>query len=171
MIGTDISETALDQAEKSCRDLPPDVRVEFLFDDIITTKLEPDQFDVIIDRGCYHSICVFATKQYIENMMKLLKDTGKIVLKTMSSKETRFLTHDNIGGKTIPMPYPFTPEKLREAFADHFNIEKIEDTVFFSSSTDEPGRAYLTILSKKTNGQFTGNKPDVGFHSRNTGKG
>ena len=152
VVGTDISETALSKANESAKALPASVKVNFLLDDIITTSLEPNQFDVIIDRGCFHSICLFSTKQYIENMLKLLKDTGKIVLKTMSSKETRYLEHDYIGDKPIPMPYPFTPDKLRAAFENHFNIEKIADTVFYSTVIDEPAKAYLTILSKKMPG-------------------
>lgn len=149
VVGTDISTTALSQAEKAREQLPKDLKLEFILDDIVTTNMGANQFDVIIDRGCFHSICMFSANEYIENMKKLLKSTGKIVLKTMSSKETRFLEYDYVGNKPIPMPYPFTPEILTEAFKNHFNIEKIEDTVFYSSVTDEPGKAYLTILSKK----------------------
>lgn len=149
VLGTDISKIALSKAQEARAKLPKDVKVEFAVDDIVTTSLEPDQFDVIIDRGCFHSICVFSAKEYIENMNKLLKDNGKIVLKTMSSKETRFLQYDRVGDKPIPMPYPFTPDILRETFEDHFNIEKIEDSLFYSTVTDEPGKALLTILSKK----------------------
>jgi len=149
VLGTDISKIALSKAQEAREKLPKDIKLEFAVDDIVTTRLESDQFDLIIDRGCFHSICVFSAKEYIKNMKELLKDTGKILLKTMSSKETRFLEYDRIGDKPVPMPYPFTPDILRKTFEAHFNIEKIEDTVFYSTVTDEPGKALLTILSKK----------------------
>ncbi len=149
VVGTDVSETALEKAKEAARNLPQGCQIEFLLDDVVTTDLPPQQFDLIIDRGCFHSICAFSSKEYIANIKKILKDSGKLLLKTMSVKETRFVDYDVIGGKRIPMPFRFTEEELRKIFSAEFDIDRIEDSFFYSSVVDEPGRAYLTILSKK----------------------
>jgi len=39
------------------------------------------------------------------------------------------------------MPFPFTPDILKDTFKKDSVIEKIEESVFYSSVTDIPGKA------------------------------
>ncbi|NQY35002.1 MAG: class I SAM-dependent methyltransferase [Alteromonadaceae bacterium] len=149
VVGTDVSTTALNQAIELAKDLPAETKLEFLIDDILDTKLNDEQFDLIIDRGCFHSICCISTKKYIACLKRLLKPGGKIILKTMSLKEQRFVGYDTFAGQQIPMPYRFDEEILRNIFSAHFTIEKIEDSFFYSSVVNPPAQAILTILSNK----------------------
>jgi cyclopropane fatty-acyl-phospholipid synthase-like methyltransferase len=149
VVGTDVSSTALEQARKSSKGLPVDARLSFVLDDIVETKLEPSQFDLIIDRAVFHAVCVFAAHAYIKNLAKLLKLDGRVILKVMSHKESHFVNSDVVGGRAIPMPYRFTERELRAVFERDFEIEKLEDSVFYSSVLEEPAKAYLAILSKR----------------------
>ena len=80
VVGTDVSTTALNQAIELAKDLPAETKLEFLIDDILDTKLNDEQFDLIIDRGCFHSICCISTKKYIACLKRLLKPGGKLVI-------------------------------------------------------------------------------------------
>jgi len=149
VVGSDISETALAKAKNQVAGLPRQTQIAFVFDDILDSKLEPGQFDLIFDRGCFHSVCCISTKKYIANLLKLLKPEGKVLLKTMSLQETRFSDYDVFAGQKIPMPYRFDDEILHNVFSESFHIEKITDSYFYSSVIKPPARAKLTILSKK----------------------
>jgi cyclopropane fatty-acyl-phospholipid synthase-like methyltransferase len=149
VVGTDVSHTALSKAISITKTLTKDIKLNFIIDDILNTKLVEEQFDLILDRGCFHSICCISTKKYIENLNTLLKPNGKIILKTMSLKENRFISFDTFAGQRIPMPYRFDEEIIRNIFTDHFTINTIEDSYFYSSVVSPPAKAMLTILTKK----------------------
>lgn len=149
VVGTDISHTALNKAIALAEEQSIKIKPNFLIDDILETKLAGNQFDLILDRGCFHSICCISTKKYIANLKKILKPGGKIILKTMSLKENRFSTFDSFAGRKVPMPYRFDEEIIRNVFNDHFIIDSIEDSFFYSSVITPPAQAMLTILSKK----------------------
>ncbi len=149
LVGTDISETALNKARDLAKKLPAGTKIEFVLDDVLVTKLAKNQFDYILDRGCFHSVCYFGAKEYIENVYRLLKPDGKIILKTMSAKETRFVNYDEFHGKQMLMPCRFDKALVEKIFSTFFNIEKIEDSFFYSAHVNPPAQAVLTVLSKK----------------------
>ncbi|WP_281558412.1 class I SAM-dependent methyltransferase [Thalassomonas sp. RHCl1] len=149
VVGSDISQTALAQAKNKTKTLPWQTQVEFVLDDVLDSRLAPAQFDLILDRGCFHSVCCISTKKYIANVLKLLKADGKVLLKTMSLQERRFSDYDIFAGQKIPMPYRFDDEILHNVFAEHFHIEKITDSYFYSSVIKPPAQAKLVVLSKK----------------------
>ena len=148
VVGSDISQTALNKAIEAAKKLPNDAKLEFIIDDILESKIT-EQFDLIIDRGCFHSICCISTKKYIANIQKLLKPQGKLLLKTMSLEEKRFEMYDEFAGQRIPMPYRFDNEIINNIFAEKFNIEKLQDSFFYSTVIDPPAKAKLTLLSIK----------------------
>ena len=145
--GTDVSETALRKARANLAGEEAGLAVEFVLDDIVSTRLPADRFDVILDRACFHGIYHFGKERYVENVLRILKPRGIVLLKTMSAAEERFNDHDTIGSLTVPMPRHFDRQLLRDTFADFFAIHDIRDSFFYSSNLDRPARAYLTILS------------------------
>ena len=145
--GTDVSETALGEARANLAREEARLAVEFVLDDIVSTRLPADRFDVILDRGCFHSIYHFGKEQYVENVLRILKPQGIVLLKTMSAEEERFAGHDTFGNLTVPMPRHFDRQLLRDTFADFFAVHDIRDSFFYSSNLERPARAYLTILS------------------------
>lgn len=145
VVGTDISETALQKAELAAKSSGLD-SVQFLFDDITCSRLPDAEFDVILDRGCFHSICCFAGVEYVQQVLRLLKPEGVLLLKTMSDQEHRFVEYNQIGSQKIPMPYHFSPQQLRRALEGYFKILAIHESYFYSQVTTPPARAYLSIM-------------------------
>jgi SAM-dependent methyltransferase len=153
VVGTDISETALESAKhaaaRAAADSAAGIAIEFLIDDIAESRLDENQFDLVLDRGCYHSIASFNHEEYVASIRRILRREGVLLLKTMSSEEKRFITYDKVGGREVQMPFHFTAEQLRKLMSPHFDIEQLRDSFFFSSVLDEPARARFVILRNK----------------------
>jgi SAM-dependent methyltransferase len=145
VVGTDISGTALVQA-KAAASREDGIEVQFLLDDITASALRENQFDLILDRGCYHSVCCFQHLDYVAGVKRVLKPRGILLLKTMSSEEKRFVTFDTFENKSIQMPLHFTREVLEESLSPHFDVQEIRDSYFFSAVVDPPARARFAIL-------------------------
>lgn len=145
VVGTDVSETALEQAERAAGD-EDGLAISFLIDDITETALAENQFDLVLDRGCYHSICTFHHYEYVAAIKRVLRPGGVLLLKTMSSDETRYVNYDTIGNKQVQMPYHFTREKLEELMSPQFEVQEIRDSYFYSKVINPAARARFTIL-------------------------
>ena len=145
VVGTDVSETALQQAVIAAS-REDELAIDFLIDDITETALEENRFDLVLDRGCYHSICTFHHYEYVAGIRRILKPGGILLLKTMSSDERRYVNYDTIGNKSVQMPYHFTREKLEKLLSPHFEVQEIRDSFFYSNVVDPPARARFSIL-------------------------
>jgi SAM-dependent methyltransferase len=148
VVGTDISETALEKAKLAAAG-EPGLTISFLLDDIAESRLGDNQFDLALDRGCYHSICSFNHEEYVGSLRRVLRPGGVLLLKTMSSEEQRFITFDEVGGRKVQMPFHFTAEQLQKLLSPHFGIEQLRDSYFYSSVLDEPARARFVILRNR----------------------
>ena len=145
VIGTDISETALERARLAASK-ETDLAISFLIDDIAESRLDDSQFDLVLDRGCYCSICSFNHEEYVASVRRVLKPGGVLLLKTMSSEDQRFIAYDKVGGREVQMPFHFTAEQLQKLMSPHFVIEQMRDSYFYSSVLDEPARARFVIM-------------------------
>ena len=66
VVGTDVSRTALEKAERTASKYSG-LDLTFVYDDVLESKLEPQSFDVIFDRGCFHSLYGWIDSQdYVE---------------------------------------------------------------------------------------------------------
>jgi SAM-dependent methyltransferase len=145
VVGTDISETALERAKLAAAS-EPKLAISFLLDDIAESRLNDSMFDLVLDRGCYCSICSFNHEEYVANVGRVLRPGGVFLLKTMSSEEARYMSYDKVGGREVQMPFHFTEKQLQTLFSPHFVIEQIRDSFFYSSTRDEPARARFVIM-------------------------
>jgi len=145
VVATDISETALERAKLAAAG-ETGLAISFLIDDIAESRLEANQFDLVVDRGCYDSICSFNHEEYVASVRRVLKAGGVLLLKTMSSEEQRFMAYDKVGGREVQMPFHFTAEQLQKLMSPHFVIEQLQDSFFYSSVLDEPAQARFAIL-------------------------
>ena len=145
VVATEVSDTALAMARRAAA-LEPALTITFLMDDIAESRLADEQFDVVIDRGCYHSICSFNHEEYVANVRRVTRPGGVVLLKVMSSDESRFATFEEIDGRKVQLPFHFTAEQLRRLFAPHFVIEQLRDSHFQSSVLAEPARAHFVVL-------------------------
>ncbi len=148
VVGTDISETALAVAKHAVA-AEGGLAISFLLDDIAESRLADNQFDLVLDRGCYHSIASFNHEEYVASIRRVLRPGGVLLLKTMSSEEKRFITYDKFGGREVQMPFHFTTEQLQKLMAPNFVIEEMRDSFFYSSVLDEPARARFVIMRNR----------------------
>ena len=148
VVGTEISETALDKAKLAAAG-QPGLALSFQFDDIANSRLGDSQFDVVLDRGCYHCICSFNHEEYVASVQRVLRPGGVLLLKVMSSEEKRYMSYDKVGGREVQMPFHFTEKQLQTLMSPHFDIEQIRDSYFYSSTRDEPARARLVIMRNR----------------------
>ncbi len=146
LVGTDISETAIKQAKLALGG-EQGLQIEFLLDDISASNLSENRFDLVLDRGCYHSICMFNHYEYVASIKRILRPGGTLLLKIMSSEEGRFVNYDKFGDKLIQMPYHFEKKQILDLISPHFGIEEIRDSFFYSSVFDPPAKARFLIVS------------------------
>lgn len=147
VVATEISETALSMAQRAAA-ADAGLALRFLIDDIAESRLEDAQFDLVIDRGCYHSICSFDHEEYVATLLRVLRPGGAVLLKVMHGDERRFVSHDVVDGRKVQMPFHFSAEQLRKLFAPHFAIEALRDSLFHSSVIEDPARAHFVVLRK-----------------------
>lgn len=145
VVGTDVSDTALERARLAAA-RETGLAISFLNDDIAESRLDDSQFDVVLDRGCYCSICSFNHEEYVATVRRVLRPRGVLLLKTMSSEDQRFIAYDKVGGREVQMPFHFTEKQLQTLMSPHFVIEQMRDSYFYSSVLDEPARARFVIL-------------------------
>jgi len=145
VVGTDISETALARAKLAAAS-EPELAISFMIDDIAESRLNDNQFDLVLDRGCYCSICSFNHEEYVASVRRVLRPGGVFLLKTMSSEDQRFMAYDKVGGREVQMPFHFTAEQLQKLMSPYFAIEQMRDSYFYSSVLDEPARARFLIM-------------------------
>ena len=133
--GVDISPTAVRKAsERSSRE---GKRVEFLQDDILHTRLHGRRFEVVVDRGCFHTLPVESRTVYVKTISSLLEDRGVLLLKCFSHRQP---------GKDGP--YRLTPEEIRDEFGKNFEVLSLRDSIFLGNHKPPP-KALYAILRKR----------------------
>jgi SAM-dependent methyltransferase len=146
VIGTDISQTALDQAKALAANYEG-LTLEFQYDDVLDSQLSPGSFDAIFDRGCFHSLYGFiGASGYTNGVLRLLKPGGILVLKMMNDAEKRFRQVETIDGKSQTMPYHFRRDELDGLFGPPFRYLEITETVFQSSVVRPDPIAWMVVL-------------------------
>ncbi len=130
--GSDISESAI-QGARQLGD------ATFVVDDILNSKLSENNFDYILDRGCFH---VFDSKkhvEYIKNIKKIQRQEGYLFLKCMSVKETD-LAQDR-------GPYRYSHKQIENIFSDDYEILEFKDTVYYGTIRPQP-KAIFFVMRK-----------------------
>lgn len=131
---SDIAEEALKHARKRAEEAG--VRIEFVRDDILETNLK-GPFDVIIDRGCLHTLPRESFEDYVRAVYRLLKPGGWLLLKCFSYKEKR---------EEGP-PNRLSPGDIELIFGISFEIHSIKESFF--ASKDDPPLAIFSILKRR----------------------
>lgn len=130
---SDISRTAVKKARSRSREAG--VKIRFIEDDIVSTSLE-GPFDLIFDRGCFHTLAPEQRGIYTETVYNLLKAGGYLFVKCFSHREP---------GEEGP--FRFTPDEIRALFESRFVVHSIEDSIFLGTRRPLP-QALFSILQK-----------------------
>lgn len=132
--GTDISPAVI--AEARCRARAGEVACRFVQDDILSTRLDR-QFDIVIDRGCFHVFPPERRPDYVNSVGKLIRPGGHLLLKCFSS--------DAVGAAP---PFRFKPSQIVELFRPS-PLQVCDIRVgLFQGQMDPPPRALFCVLRK-----------------------
>jgi SAM-dependent methyltransferase len=135
--GSDISEAAINRARELYEGRDDSLRLRFIVDDILNSKIRDNEFDYIFDRGCFHVLSIDKRLKYVIEVNRLLKYTGLLFLKCFSKKEPR-----------EEGPYKFSEDEIRDLFErESFEIDGVEETVY--QGTLDPLPKALFVVMKK----------------------
>ena len=133
--GSDLSETAIQKA-KNLSD-----KVNFVADDFLNSKLSENEFDFVLDRGCFHVFDIEQRPTYVSQIKRILDKNGILFLKCMSIEE-----------KDLPEdkgPHRLSKDELENVFSDDFEVQSIIDTVYHGTLNPLP-KALFAVLKKKS---------------------
>ncbi len=132
VVGTDISPSAIKKAKAAAK--AAGLAIEFRVDDILTSKLEPNLVDVIMDRGVFHVLPPEKRSVYADTVHQILRPQGWLFLKCFSDKEP-----GTFG------PYRIAAKELRGYFDDKFEIVSIVNSVFEGTLKPNPKALFATF--------------------------
>jgi 2-polyprenyl-3-methyl-5-hydroxy-6-metoxy-1,4-benzoquinol methylase len=130
---TDISRSAITKARS--RATSSGVAIDFRVDDILESKLEDRAFDVIVDRGMFHTLEPRDRPRYVSTVHRVLRPRGLLHIKTFSNKEP-----GDWG------PYRLSPRELRSYFEKSFDLVSLGETVFQGGVRPAPRALLATFL-------------------------
>ncbi len=132
--GSDLSENAINKAKKLSK------KVNFIVDDFLNSKLSENEFNFILDRGCFHVFDIEQRSSYVTTIKSILGKNGILFLKCMSIEE-----------KELPEdkgPHKLSKSELKQIFSNDFEVETIKDTVYHGTLNPLP-KALFAVLRKK----------------------
>lgn len=132
--GSDISKNAIKKARRLSK------RVSFVVDDILHTSFAENEFDYILDRGCFHIFEPSQRKNYQNQVKRILKDDGILFLKVLSTEEENLPIEQ--------LSYKFSKQDIFEMFGDNFRIKKIKPTVYYGTLDALPKALFAVIQQK-----------------------
>jgi ubiquinone/menaquinone biosynthesis C-methylase UbiE len=113
------------------------MKIDFIVDDILNSKIRDKMFDCVFDRGCFHVLPIDKRLIYIKEIKRILDDMGILFLKCFSINEPR-----------QEGPYKFSKDGIRQLFRNDFIIMSVKDTVY-QGTLDPLPRALFVVMSKQ----------------------
>ncbi len=133
---SDIAQAALEHAARRAREAG--VTLELVQDDILDSHLR-GPFDLILDRGCLHTLPREGFPAYTAHVARLLRPGGALLLKCFSEEETR---------EEGP-PNRLSPAELRALLEDAFAVDRLERTIFPCREPGSPPYRALLCLARR----------------------
>jgi cyclopropane fatty-acyl-phospholipid synthase-like methyltransferase len=130
---TDISDAAIEGAQAKAT--AQGLNISWQQDDILNSKIR-GEFDLILDRGCFHGFHLAQRQKYLQFIQDVSKSGGYLFLKCFSHLETR-----EAG------PYRFSPAEIQEMFSDKFNLIFIQETLYYGTLDPLP-KALFCVMQK-----------------------
>jgi ubiquinone/menaquinone biosynthesis C-methylase UbiE len=135
--GSDVSEAAIKRARELYVHNNEDIKINFIVDNILNSKLKDEVFDYVFDRGCFHVLPIKKRPVYIKEIKRILDDDGTLFLKCFSIKEPR-----------QEGPYKFSETEIMQLFGNEFVIISVKDTVYQGTLNPLP-RALFVVMNKR----------------------
>ncbi len=131
---TDLAEAAIESARALAR--KRGVEVHFVVDDVLDSRVG-DSFDVVLDRGCFHTLAPERRAEYVAFVGARLPAGKHLLLKCFSH-----LQPGDVG------PYRFTAEQIAECFAPAFELASARATIY-QGTLDQKPHAWSCVLVRR----------------------
>ena len=138
--GADISKHAIEKANKLSE------KVNFIVDDILESSFPDNEFDFILDRGCFHVFDESLREKYLSQIKRILKNDGILFLKVMSKDDTTL--SEGRG------PNKFSEQEVLDAFENNFVVNDIRSTVYYCRMNPLP-KAIFAVIKQKNNNEIS----------------
>lgn len=132
VVGIDISPKAVEISKQKAKEA--NAEIDFMVQDFLELPFDNEEFDFVLDSGCFHHVPTDERKRYIEGVARVLRKGGKYFLLCFS--------HRNGPGWN-----QFTEEQISEYFSKHFDILFIKELEFLEG--DSVYRFFLNSLMAK----------------------
>lgn len=133
LTATDVSAAAIAKARQLAQG--ENVNPKFVVDDFLDSNIS-GQFDVILDRGVFHTFSLDEYPAYIKKVQRLLKSHGYLLLKCLSDAQP---------GEQGP--HRFSTPEIQEIFSGNFRIVETRKTFFHGAHQPYP-KAIFSIIQK-----------------------
>lgn len=111
--------------------------VDFRVADVLKLPYGDREFDVVADQGCFHHMADGERPQYTQEILRVLKPGGMLVLRSFSDKIP--------GG---PQPRRVTSKELIDTFAPHLRLEHLERVLSFTTAQRSRPLGWFAIWLK-----------------------
>jgi len=147
VLATDISSSAIRKAKAAAKSAG--LSIEFRVDNVITSKLEANLVDVIMDRGVFHVLPKDKRPTYVQTVHRVLRPRGWLFLKCFSDKEP------GTWG-----PFRIAESELRGYFDGPFEIQSVVDSVFQGNVKPLPKALFATFRRRDSTSEQRTQKRD-----------
>lgn len=132
--GIDISETAIRRAAEKTGQAG--VTCEFTAGNATELPYADNTFNLVFDRGCFHSIPLQKRKAFIEGVHRVLKPGGKYLL----------ICFGKISNRRFESPFLLSSEDIQSLFVPLFEIDYIKE---IPDGRHGFGGLFLSVLMEK----------------------
>lgn len=135
--GLDISETAIQRAREKAE--KGGVSIDFRIGDVLNLPFATNSFELINDRGCFHTIDPPDREKFVSEIYRVLKHRGKYLMTCFSDKEPESSEHKG--------PYRISKKEIEDSFSSYFGIKQIKPIKLYGKDIIHQG--YVCLMEKK----------------------
>jgi ubiquinone/menaquinone biosynthesis C-methylase UbiE len=128
----DISQRAIEYAKEKAEHA--NVKINFMIQSFVDLAFRDEEFDFVLDIGCFHHVEIEDRNKFIEGAYRVLKKAGSYLLLCFSYKNGPAWNH-------------FTEKQLISLFSGYFEINEIRQVS--SIEGDGVKRYFYTVWMKK----------------------
>ncbi|PRR78611.1 Cyclopropane-fatty-acyl-phospholipid synthase [Clostridium liquoris] len=145
--GVDFSKTSIEWAKQMANE--KSLEISFLCQSVFDFKDEPESFDFIYDAGCFHHIKPHKRNQYLNTILKYLKQDGYFAMACFNLKGGANISdYDVYRDCSMHGGLGFSKYKLKTILEPYFEIIEFRE---MKESSDESvfGKSFLWIVLMK----------------------
>jgi cyclopropane fatty-acyl-phospholipid synthase-like methyltransferase len=133
--GLDAVEVAIERAKEKA--ISRGLEARFLVGDVLELTALGEQFDTVLDMGCFHTLDDRDRAMYVESLAAVIPPTGHFYMMCFSERQP-----GDFGPRRV------TQEEIRIAFADGWRVESIDPAILETLMEDREVQAWLASIAR-----------------------